>query len=36
MNPNQRQRNILLLVLLVAVAAFLYASAIMKFAYRGF
>ena len=36
MNPDQRRRNILLLVLLVAVAAFLYASTMMKFAYRGF
>jgi hypothetical protein len=35
-NPNQRRRNLIVLVLLAALAAFLYVSVVLKIAGHGF
>jgi hypothetical protein len=35
-NPNQRRRNLIVLVLLAALAAFLYVSVVFKIAGHGF
>jgi hypothetical protein len=35
-NPNQRQRNLIVLVLLAALAAFLYVSVVLKISNHGF
>ena len=35
-NPNRRRRNWIVLVLLVALAAFLYVSVMLKIAKHGF
>jgi hypothetical protein len=35
-NPNQRRRNLIVLVVLVAFAAFLYVSVVLKIAGHGF
>jgi hypothetical protein len=35
-NPNRRLRNWIVLVLLVALAAFLYVSVVLKIANHGF
>jgi hypothetical protein len=36
LNPNQRRRNLIVLVLLAALAAFLYVSVVLKIAQHGF
>jgi hypothetical protein len=35
-NPNQKRRNLIVLVLLAALAAFLYVSVVLKIAQHGF
>ncbi len=35
-NPNQRRRNLIVLVLLAALAAFLYVSVVLKIANHWF
>jgi hypothetical protein len=35
-NPNQRRRNLIVLVLLAALAGFLYVSVVLKIANHGF
>jgi hypothetical protein len=35
-NPNQRRRNLIVLVVLVAFAAILYVSVVLKIARHGF
>jgi hypothetical protein len=35
-NPNQRRRNLIVLVLLTALAAFLYVSVVLKISNHGF
>jgi hypothetical protein len=35
-NPNQRRRNLIVLVLLAALAAFLYVSVVLKISNHGF
>ena len=35
-NPNQRRRNLIVLVVLAAFAVFLYVSVVMKIAGHGF
>jgi hypothetical protein len=35
-NPNQRRRNLIVLVVLAALAAFLYVSVVLKIANHGF
>ena len=35
-NPNQRRRNLIVLVLLAALAAFLYVSVVLKISNQGF
>ena len=35
LNPNQRRRNLIVLVLLAALAAFLYVSVVLKIANHG-
>jgi hypothetical protein len=35
-NPNQRRRNLIVLVLLAGLAAFLYVSVVLKISNHGF
>ena len=35
-NPNQRRRNLIVLVLLAALATFLYISVVLKISNHGF